>query len=129
MPTIGSHCILEMYDCPSDILDDRDAILAAIREAAKAAQATLLQEIAHRFEPHGVTAMGLLAESHVSVHTWPEFGYAAADVFTCGEHTVPERACEVLARQLGSTRYELRRFPRGAEAPVVRPQRLPAVVA
>jgi S-adenosylmethionine decarboxylase len=105
-------------------LDDKDAIIEAIRHAAKEARSTLLGEVAHRFEPQGVTALGLLAESHISIHTWPELGYAACDVFTCGEEARPEQACQHLASALGADRYELRRLPRGAAPDISRPERL-----
>ena len=126
LPTIGTHCILELYDCPPEILDDLERIRDALRAAAKLAKSTLLSDTAHRFEPQGVTALGLLAESHISVHTWPELGYAAADVFTCGNECRPEQACEYLAQALQAGRFELRVQERGMEAPQPRPQRLPA---
>jgi S-adenosylmethionine decarboxylase len=114
VPSIGSHCILELYGCPPAALDDKDAILDSLRQAARRAHSTLIHEVAHRFEPQGVTALALLAESHISLHTWPELGYAACDVFTCGEHATPEDACLHLAEALGAERYELQRLPRGA---------------
>lgn len=119
--------MLEMYGCPPAVLDSPDRVREALREAAKAAKATLLHETSHRFEPQGVTALGLLAESHISVHTWPELGYAAADVFTCGEHTLPEAACHLLVERLEATRFELRRLSRGVESPQVRPARAPVI--
>lgn len=125
MSTIGSHCILELYDCPASLLDDQSAVLHAIRTAATASGATLLRDVAHRFEPHGVTALGLLAESHISVHTWPELGYVACDVFTCGTHTQPKKACDALAVALGAGRVSLRQVARGKEAPSQRPKRVP----
>ncbi len=115
MSTIGSHCILELYDSPARLLDDPQAVLEALRAAARAAKATLLQTTHHRFEPHGVTALALLGESHISVHTWPERGYAACDVFTCGGQTLPEAACMALIEALQCPRYFLRRLPRGDE--------------
>ena len=126
MSPLGAHFILEMYECPADKLDDVQHVLAALRAAAKAAQSTLLAESHHRFEPQGVTALALLAESHISIHTWPRLGYAAADVFTCGEHTRPDAACEVLRDMLGATRHEVRSLKRG-ELPPARPERVPAV--
>ena len=122
MSAIGSHFILEMYGCPPSVLDDSQRLRSALRGAAARAQSTLLGELCHRFEPQGVTVLGLLAESHISIHTWPELGYAAADVFTCGEHTDPRDACEHLIRQLGARRHELRILPRGS-APVPRAAR------
>lgn len=112
---IGSHCVLEIYDSPAALLDDPEAIERALRSAAEAARATLLQTSHHRFAPQGVTALALLAESHISVHTWPERGYAACDVFTCGSETLPEAACMRLVEALECQRYSMRRFPRGEE--------------
>lgn len=125
--TIGSHCVLDMYDCPAGLLDDLDLITAALANAASVAKSTLLSQTAHRFEPHGVTAIALLAESHISVHTWPELGYAAADIFTCGEHCLPEAACRSLAKALSAGRFELHQMERGSPTVGLRPARLPAV--
>ena len=116
---------MEMYDCPADRLDDVACVLQALRTAAKHARSTLLSERHHRFEPQGVTAIALLAESHISIHTWPELGYAAADVFTCGAHTDPAAACQTLVQLLGAERHDLRKLSRG-ELPRVRPVRVPA---
>ncbi len=124
--SIGSHCILELYDCPPGLLDDPIYIRDALREAAREAESTLLGELHHVFEPQGVTALVLLAESHISIHTWPELGYAAVDVFTCGAHTKPEKACDFLVRKLQARRHQLRKLPRGGKAPEVRPDRCPA---
>lgn len=116
--SIGRHCVLELYGCASELLNDRRLIANAIRDAAQLAGATVLEEICHAFTPQGVTAMALLAESHISIHTWPETGYAAADVFTCGDHTMPERACQHLAEILRPRSYELQQFERGrSQAP------------
>ena len=102
------------------MLDDERAIVEAIREAAQQAGSILLHEVAHRFDHQGVTALALLSESHISVHTWPELGYAACDVFMCGERALPERACEHLARALGAQRHELRTFLRGDDGVAAR---------
>ena len=109
---VGKHCILELYECQSSRLDDEAFLRDTITTAAKRAGATLLNLITHRFEPQGVTGLALLAESHISIHTWPESGYAAVDVFTCGDHTMPERACQVLAEELGAARHKLTSFRR-----------------
>ncbi|MCT0247917.1 adenosylmethionine decarboxylase [Synechococcus sp. CS-205] len=109
---VGKHCILELYDCDSGKLDDEAFLRDAITTAAKRAGATLLNLITHRFEPQGVTGLALLAESHISIHTWPESGYAAVDVFTCGDHTMPERACQVLGEELEASSCNLKSFRR-----------------
>ena len=113
---VGKHCILELYDCDATKLDDEAFLRTTITTAAKRAGATLLNLITHRFEPQGVTGLALLAESHISIHTWPESGYAAVDVFTCGDHTMPEKACAVLRDELQAGRHQLRSFRR--ETPV-----------
>ncbi len=114
--TVGKHCILELYKCDSAKLDDEAFLRDTITSAAKRAGATLLHLVTHRFDPQGVTGLALLAESHISIHTWPESGYAAVDVFTCGDHTMPERACQVLMTELEATTHKLTSFRR--ETPV-----------
>ena len=105
--------MIELYGCPADVLDDLERVREAMRAAVVASKGTLLGEVVHDFEPQGVTVVGLLAESHISVHTWPEHGYAAADVFTCGTAGDPERACLSLAASLQAERHELRTIERG----------------
>jgi S-adenosylmethionine decarboxylase len=111
---VGSHCILELYDCAGTLLNDVSYVLESLREAVRRANATLLSETYHQFEPHGITALFLLSESHISIHTWPEVGYAAVDAFTCGSHTDPEKACLYLVEAFQAGRHNismLRRNP------------------
>jgi S-adenosylmethionine decarboxylase len=126
---IGKHCILELYDCDRSRLDDQVFLRDAITTAAERAGATLLQLITHRFEPQGVTGLALLAESHISIHTWPESGYAAVDVFTCGDHTMPERACQVLSEELAAGRHKLTSFLRETPGSIQASQRQPLAMA
>jgi len=121
---VGKHCILELYHCNPQKLDDEDFLRNTITAAVLQAGATLLNLITHQFEPQGVTGLALLAESHLSIHTWPEAGYAAVDVFTCGDHTMPERACERLWRDLEATSHSLRSFRRETPAQIGQQQRL-----
>ena len=120
---VGKNCILELYECDPSRLDDEAFLRTSITTAAKSAGATLLNLITHHFEPQGVTGLALLAESHISIHTWPESGYAAVDVFTCGDHTMPEQACAVLSEALQSKRQALRSFLRETPAAVATDQR------
>ena len=122
MEARGIHCIAELYDCPRDLLDDESFITGALRGAVEEGLATLLHEVSHKFHPQGVTALGLIAESHVAIHTWPEVGYAAIDVFTCGDRADAEKACEYLARALKSGRHTIRKLTRGL-APMPEPTR------
>ena len=125
---VGKHCILELYNCDPAKLDDEAFLRTAITNAAKRAGATLLNLITHRFDPQGVTGLALLAESHISIHTWPESGYAAVDVFTCGDHTMPERACIVLSEELAAAHYKLKSFRRETPASVAGAEREPQLV-
>jgi len=122
---VGKHCILELYDCDRSRLDDEAFLRDTITTAARRAGATLLHLITHRFEPQGVTGLALLAESHISIHTWPESGYAAVDVFTCGDHTMPERACRRLIADLEATDHRLSSFRRQTPQALGDQQRLP----
>jgi S-adenosylmethionine decarboxylase len=126
---VGKHCILELYDCDSTRLDDEAFLRDTITTAAKRAGATLLNLITHRFEPQGVTGLALLAESHISIHTWPESGYAAVDVFTCGDHTMPETACRILWEELGAQRHKLTSFRRETPASLGDSEREPGLIA
>ncbi|MEB3272724.1 MAG: adenosylmethionine decarboxylase [Prochlorothrix sp.] len=120
---IGTHCILELYGCPSSLLDDPAFITQALRDAAVAAEATLLSEVVHEFDPQGVTGLALLSESHISIHTWPEMHYAAVDVFTCGS-SKPEKGCYYLMEVLQASDHSLQVIKR--RPPAVPGTRIPA---
>ncbi|HEY1016366.1 MAG TPA: adenosylmethionine decarboxylase [Herpetosiphonaceae bacterium] len=96
----GRHLLVTLSGCPPALLDDEQSLRAVVAQAAAATGATVLQIIAHRFSPQGVTALALLAESHASLHTYPEAGLAFWDCFTCGSDCDPERSLEVLERSL-----------------------------
>lgn len=109
----GIHCILELYGCPFDLLNDEAFLRQTVRNAVRVADSSLLKLTSHSFSPHGVTALGLLAESHISIHTWPENGYAAADVFTCGQRCKPLDACKFMVAELKAARHHLSVLSRG----------------
>jgi len=111
-PMLGKHCILELYECNEHKLNDEAFVRTTISRAAKTSGAQLLDLITHRFHPQGVTGLALLAESHISIHTWPESRYAAVDVFTCGDHTNPEKACDLLRKEFYSQRFSLQTLRR-----------------
>jgi S-adenosylmethionine decarboxylase len=94
------HLLFELEGCPFDLLDDHVLIEGTLIGASYAAQATLLHSYVHKFEPQGVTGFALLAESHISIHTWPEDGRAVCDVFTCGDHTLPVEAMTYIENDL-----------------------------
>ena len=117
---IGRHCILELYQCNHAKLNDEAFIRTTITSSAKVAGATLIHLVTHSFKPQGVTGLALLAESHISIHTWPEIGYAAIDVFTCGDHTKPEKACKLLFKDFLAKNFSFkniaREIPSGIQA-------------
>jgi S-adenosylmethionine decarboxylase len=104
-----------MYGCDVVQLNDSTFVHSALRTAAEQAGATWLDSVFKEFDPQGVTVVGLLAESHLSFHSWPEERYAAVDVFTCGDHCVPRRACEAMVQIFAPERHRLRELARGAE--------------
>jgi len=112
--TIGTHCVLELYDCPETLLDDVEFVKQALIDTSEQSLSTLLKQVTHRFHPHGVTALGLLAESHISIHTWPEHRYAAADLFTCGDQADPEQACQFLVHTFQAEQYDFIQLSRGS---------------
>jgi S-adenosylmethionine decarboxylase len=112
MEHLGRHVIIELWGC-SDVINDASRVEAAMRDAVQAANATLLDIFVHEFSPQGVTGVAVLAESHLSIHTWPEYGYVAADVFTCGSTTKPDLAAEVLRKAFEAETADIRELQRG----------------
>ena len=102
----GRHLILDLYGCDEDILNDRDQLEEALVMALMTAKANVLRVIGHKFEPQGVTLLALLAESHASIHTWPEIGYCAIDLYTCGEETDTHAAAQYLKNRLAAENVE-----------------------
>ena len=109
---IGRHCILELYECDKAKINDEAFIRTTITSSAKVAGATLINLVTHSFKPQGVTGLALLAESHISIHTWPEIGYAAIDVFTCGNHTMPDKACKLFFKDFLAKNFSFKNIER-----------------
>ncbi len=110
---IGKHITVDMYGCSYDILDNPEFIKQAMLTAIKDANMTLISFSSHKFEPQGLTALALLAESHLSIHTYPEIGYAAIDVFTCGDHSRPDKAVNSLRHLLNPEKTKTTHIRRG----------------
>jgi len=108
----GLHLLVEYHDCDRKILNDLPHIERLMTSAAEAAEATVLGVMFHPFSPQGLSGVVVIEESHLSIHTWPEHGYAAVDFFTCGKCN-PERAHEVLAAGLKASRFEKMLLRRG----------------
>ena len=99
----GKHVLAELTDVDAQLLNDEPFLRTMLRQALTRAGATICDVVSHRFAPQGVTVLALLAESHASVHTYPEIGAVFVDVFTCGERADPELAVRLLATGLQAT--------------------------
>ena len=109
----GVHLIVDLHG--ADGLDDIDLIETTLRRCVEAAQATLLHIHLHHFQPNGVSGVVVLAESHISIHTWPDLGYAALDVFTCGKAS-PDACIPVLREAFKAKRVDVNEILRGQAA-------------
>ena len=93
---LGRHLIVELVGCNPRKLDDLEYVSQILKEAAIYANATVVDTSFHKFNPYGISGVVVVAESHIAIHTWPEYGYASLDVYTCGDETMPKRAAEFL---------------------------------
>ena len=114
----SKHLLLELYRCDYEKLNDESFLRCTLNNAAKLANATVLNLISNKFEPQGVTAIALLAESHMSIHTWPEAHYSAVDIFTCGQNMKPETSCKYLIQALMAKEHLLRMIDRSPPSEV-----------
>jgi len=100
MKSLGYHLILELEGCPESSLNDLETVRRVMTRAVKASGATMIQPFFHEFAPQGVSGVVIISESHFSIHTWPEYGYAAVDVFTCGDQIDMDVAAATIRRGL-----------------------------
>lgn len=110
---LGSHYLIDFWGCNDLSADEWDQLL---RKVVETAEAQLIELRVETFEPQGLTAFCMLAESHLSVHTWPEKEYIGIDFFTCGRSTKLEQAVEELASALLPKRQKITRVRRGVPA-------------
>jgi S-adenosylmethionine decarboxylase proenzyme len=110
---LGRHLLVEFYDCDTQTLDNVAGIEIHMNDAARACGATIVQSTFHRFEPWGVSGVVVISESHLAIHTWPEYGYASVDLYTCGDEIDPMGAYEHLRLALGAQEAEIQMLKRG----------------
>jgi len=110
---LGTHLLIELRDCNPSILKDLEKVKNTLISAAKEAQATIIDSSFHEFNPFGVSGVVVIAESHLTIHTWPEYGYAAVDIFTCGDVIKPEIAASYLIKQFECKNPSLVEMKRG----------------
>src|SRR5437879_13836030 len=108
---VGRHAICEFWGASN--LESVEVAERALRDAAAAGGITLIDVFVHQFSPHGVSGIAVIAESHLSLHTWPELGYMAADLFTCGENVDMEAIIDVLRDSFEADRVDVRFLARG----------------
>ena len=114
----SKHLLLELYKCDYEKLNDESFLRCTLNRAAKLSNATVLNLISNKFDPQGVTAIALLAESHISIHTWPESNYSAVDIFTCGQNMFPELASQYLIQTMKAEEHFLRVIERNPPSAV-----------
>ncbi len=110
--TLGHHVLVEMYRCDNEFLNDPKYLEKILSEAAYLAGATIVNQVFHRFNPHGVSGVVVISESHLTIHTWPEYGYASLDLYTCGNQIDSHKALNYIRNKIGAqhtSTVELRR--------------------
>ncbi len=113
MSALGRHILAEFYGCPPEKLNNTDSIKQDMVAAALEAGAEVRETVFHRFSPQGVSGVVVISESHLAIHTWPEFGYAAVDVFTCGQTVDPWVSCNFLKQKFAAQNMTAREIKRG----------------
>ena len=113
MYALGAHLLVELKDCNAEVLKDLGKVKETMVSAAKEAKATIIDVSFHEFNPFGISGMVVIAESHLSIHTWPEYAYAAVDIFTCGDIIKPEAAAQYLITRFESKNPSIVEMKRG----------------
>lgn len=110
---LGVHFLLDFAGCKQGILDSENEIATLLQKTATAANVTILNLYTHKFSPQGVSGAAVIAESHISIHTWPDKDYVALDIFTCGDIALPQKAVEYLTAALEPKVSQIRELSRG----------------
>lgn len=113
MKPLGRHVLAEIYGCDFDILNNIELVERIMVNAALEAGAEVREYVFHKFSPQGISGVVVISESHLAIHTWPELGYAAVDVFTCGDKVDPWQACNYLTKQFNAKRVVAKEQKRG----------------
>ena len=113
MKALAVHVIVDLHGCPFELLDDVPKLQEALRKAAGIAKTTVLEEAFSKFQPQGVSGVLVVSESHLSVHTWPEHGFAAVDIFSCGDASAVNEAAQFLVGALNARHHTMTRVERG----------------
>ncbi|MDB4728389.1 adenosylmethionine decarboxylase [Saprospiraceae bacterium] len=112
MEFLGKHVILELYECEASLLSDPNSVSEIMQKAATIMGATVVESAFHHFSPLGVSGVVIIMESHLTIHTWPEYSYAAIDIFTCGDIQM-DKGIDFLKEKLRSKKSEIKVLNRG----------------
>ena len=110
---LGKHILAEYIGCDKNILDKANVVEQIMLEAAKIANVTIVAKCFHKFSPYGVSGVVVIAESHFAIHTWPEFGYAAVDFFTCNKDCATDNALKYLSECFKAESFSVNLIRRG----------------
>lgn len=122
LEALGAQMLIEMRDCLTEHLDDLEWVKGVLVEAARRAQATIVDMIFHKFNPVGISGVVVIAESHLTIHTWPEYRYAAVDIFSCGKTLQASEAASYMIEQFRSVCPSIVEIRRGVfSLPTVKP--------
>jgi len=113
MESLGNHLIVELYDCNSALINDTAYVEKTLLKAVEISGAKMVQSVIHEFNPHGVSGVIVIEESHFSIHTWPEYGYCALDIFTCGDYIDNESALNYLVENFKAKSFSVNEIKRG----------------
>ena len=119
MKQLGIHIISQFYQCQEEILNNSQKIEEILLESCEKANATVIQHTFYQFSPQGVSGIVLLAQSHVSIHTWPEYKYAMVDILTCGDKADPWIIFEEIKERLKSTQFNKTQLTRGVPLSII----------
>ena len=113
MNALGTHLLVDLRECNPEILKSLEKVRSIMVSAAKDAKATIVDVSFHEFNPFGISGVVVIAESHLTIHTWPEYDYAAVDIFTCGDIIKPEVAASYLIKEFGCKNPSIVEIKRG----------------
>jgi len=111
--SLGNHLIVELYECHREFINDARSVENALINAVNISGAKMVQSVVHEFNPHGISGVVVIEESHFSVHTWPEYGYCALDIFTCGDEIDYYSALHYLKEEFKAKNFSVTEMKRG----------------
>ena len=113
MKALGNHLLVELYDCETNAINNHQYVEDVLVEAANISGAHVVESVFHKFNPHGVSGVVVVSESHFTIHTWPEYGYCAVDIFTCGDLIDNHKALQFIKSRFSAKSISVMETKRG----------------